>query len=34
MDRQALALLAGQQERVPGQHITTTFSTDADDAPR
>jgi uncharacterized BrkB/YihY/UPF0761 family membrane protein len=28
-DRRALVLLARQQERVPGQHITTTFSTGA-----
>jgi len=34
MDRRALTLLARQQERVPGQQVTTSFSTDADDAPR
>jgi uncharacterized BrkB/YihY/UPF0761 family membrane protein len=31
MDRRALELQARRQERVAGQHITTTFSTDADD---
>jgi len=34
MDRRALTLLARQQERVPGQQVTTSFSTDDDDAPR
>jgi len=34
MDRQALTLLARQQERVPGQQVTTSFPADAGDAPR
>jgi len=32
MDRQALMLLARQQERVPGQRITTTFSSTGPDS--